>query len=497
MKHKLLVMIALCGMMLGIALLAPQVEAQVQGEWSQPYRLSTGRGKASEAGLATDAYGYVHAFWSEQLADQSSILYYARFDGGGWTTALDLYRSRPFVPIQSISPVVDRKGVLHVAWSTGDNGPMQYMQTPAAGALSSTHWPEPVAIKLPGKQVRLAVGDDGALHLLYSRTFGQARGVFYTRSTDEAKSWSQPRWLDPDSLPGYSAGSIQFQMDEEGGLHALWFYAGLETQGGNWVRYAHSLNGGETWSLPFTIDKYVEGSDYTLDFAYPIMAVAGQSVHVVWGGGSLHYRNHRYSTDAGRSWSPATRIFGELNGQAFEGLTVDGLGRIHYLGHIRYPMAIYHAIWENGQWTRPALVYLISLSADDPIGERVHAHYTLATVRAGNQLVLTFTDSPPEPERRLFTVHRSLPGIEPFTPMPTPTATAMPEATATATATAVAPTPTATPAAAALEAIAALPPGSVTRPDRAVWAGMLLPLLLLAGTLAIWLLSRHRKESAR
>jgi hypothetical protein len=497
MKCKPVTILAACGLLLAFALWTQPVAAQVRGGWSEPFRLSTGQGKASEASLVTDPYGYVHVFWSELFDNQSSALYYARFDGGSWTTPLDIYRTKPFTSIQSLTPFVDQQGTLHLTWSAGDNGPLFYMRTAAAGALSAQHWQEPLQIDLPGKQVRLLVDSHSVLHLLYSRTSGQARGVYYAHSRDDGANWSDSVWLDPDILAGFSAGSLQFQMDDRGGLHALWFYAGLETQGGDWVRYSHSLDGGESWSLPFTIDKSIEGSDESLSFAYPVMAVTGHTVHVVWAGGSLHYRNHRFSTDAGQSWSPPARIFGNLNGQAFEGLTTDELGRIHYLGHIRYPMAIYHAVWDQGQWTKPALVYLVSLGDSDPIGDRVHAHYTLSTVRAGNQLILTFTDSPPEPERRLFTIYRTLDDVTPLTAVPTPTATATPPLSPTPSAIPATPTAVATESALPIEAIAALPPAGVARPDQAIWLGMILPLLLLAGTLGFWLLDRYRKESTR
>src|SRR5919109_1346885 len=42
-------------------------QAQVQGGWSEPYRLSSDTGKSSEGYLVADQYGYVHCFWTETL----------------------------------------------------------------------------------------------------------------------------------------------------------------------------------------------------------------------------------------------------------------------------------------------------------------------------------------------------------------------------------------------------------------------------------------------
>ena len=171
----------------------------------------------------------------------------------------------------------------------------------------------------------------------------------------------------------------------------------------------------------------MEGSDHNLTTASPILAVQGQTVHVVWAAGSLPYRNHRFSTDAGLTWSAPVQIFGELHGQAFDGFSVDRSGRVHFFGQIRYPMGIYHAYWDQTRWSKPSLVYLIAEEgSEEGFGDRVHAHHTLSAIRAGNQLVLTFADGPADPNRRLFVTTRTLDDIQPLENMPIPAATATP-----------------------------------------------------------------------
>jgi hypothetical protein len=147
-------------------------------------------------------------------------------------------------------------------------------------------------------------------------------------------------------------------------------------------------------------------------------------VHVIWAAGELPYRFHRLSTDAGKTWSLPRAIFGELHGQAFDTLTVDRAGRVHFLGQIRYPVGIYEAYWDQTHWIQPSLVYLIALAdSEEGFGDRVHAHLLQAVVRAGNQLVLTFGDGPADPNRRLFVMHRTLDDLAPFETIPTPTPT--------------------------------------------------------------------------
>ena len=96
---------------------------------------------------------------------------------------------------------------------------------------------------------------------------------------------------------------------------------------------------------------------------------------------------------------------------------------MHFFGQIRYPQGIYTAYWDQTQWSAPSLVYLIAPeNSEEGIGNRVHAHYTLPVVRAGNQLVLTFTDGPADPNRRLFAMYRTLDDIPPLETVPAPVA---------------------------------------------------------------------------
>ncbi|HEY3477178.1 MAG TPA: hypothetical protein VGK56_21360, partial [Anaerolineales bacterium] len=397
--------------LLSIVWIAP---AQAQGQgggWSRPYRLSSEEGKASEGYLVADQYGYVHCFWTETLFEDGRwIIKYSRFDGTTWTKPNDIYVAG--LGIRNVSPFVDQQGILHIAWAEGLVGPAYYTYAPANNAFSAQSWAKPIEIRVPARVVYLRVDSKDVLHILYIDQTEEA-GVYYIRSEDTGKSWSEPVWLDPDILPDHIPDSLNFELDENDGLHAAWFY-GTREQGArpDWVRYAHSLDGGQTWSAPFLIDQHNEETDHRLTSASPVMMVQGHTVHIIWAAGSLPYRYHRISTDAGRTWSAPVQIFGELHGQAFDGLALDRSGRLHFLGQIRYPMGIYHAYWDQTRWSKPSLVYLISEDGAS-LGDRVHAHHTLPVIRAGNQLVLTFADGPADPSRRLFVMHRTLDDILP------------------------------------------------------------------------------------
>lgn len=476
-------------LLLSIFWTAP-AQAQVQGSgWSQPYRLSSEAGKASEASLVADQYGNVHCFWTETLFEsQNTVIKYSRFDGTTWTKPNDIYATDQ--GIRNVSPFVDKQGILHIAWAEGLIGPAYHTYAPANNALSAQNWAKPIQINVPARIVYLRVDSKGVFHMLYIDQTDAAAGVYYIRSEDKGITWSEPVWLDPDILPGHIPDSLSFELDENDGLHAVWFYGTREPGAtADWVRYTHSLDGGHTWSTPFTIDKYVEGSDHTLLTASPTMIVQGQTVHVIWAAGTLPYRNYRSSTDAGLTWSAPVQIFGELHGQAFDGLTVDGSGRVHFFGQIRYPMGIYHAYWDNNQWSRPELVYLVAEEGEN-IGNRIHAHYTLPVIRAGNQMVLSFTDPPADPNRRLFVMYRTLDDISPVENMPTPDPTATLVPTPSPTPGPPTPMPQQTATSIALDSAEAQESGSVPAPDHAIRVALVPTLLILVGTMIYQLYKR-------
>jgi hypothetical protein len=441
-----------------------------------------------------DQYGYVHCFWTETLFENEQvIIQYARFDGGTWSAPNDIYLS-PF-GVENLSADVDRQGTLHLVWAAGLGGPVYYTHAPASNALSVQSWAQPIRISIPAGIVQFRVDSKGVFHILYINRTNEL-GVYYVRSADQGETWSQPLWLDPDILAGYTPESLNFELDDNDGLHAVWFYGALE-QGAkpDLVRYAHSLDGSLTWSAPFLIDKYVEETEHNLTVANPRMIVQGQTVHVIWAAGELPYRFHRVSTDAGETWSMPRPIFGELHGQAGDSLAVDGAGRIHFLSQVRYPVAIYEASWDQEHWMSPSLVYLIALEdieedAEGGFGDRVHAHLLQAVVRAGNQLVLTFGDGPADPDRRLFVMHRTLDDIAPLEtiPTPTPTATQIQPSSPTPERSEPTPSPTAT----AVLMAGGQPLEEATRADLALQVGMVPVLLLLGGTLLLRLWYKNK-----
>jgi len=416
------VTIALCLWLL-LTLPSTAARAQVQDpRCSQPYRLSTMGGSVVGRTIAADQYGYVHLLWMEtDPADARLVVEYSRFDGRTWSTPVDVALASTAANIAFLSSSVDRNGTLHLLWVEGPGGPAFYTYAPANEANSAANWAKPWGIDLEGaSEVVLQAGRDGTLHVLYARTSGEQQGIYYVNSKDRGVTLSDPVWLDPDMPDGSFPTGLNFRLDAVSGLHALWYYADLESPGnpGTWVRYAHSGDGGQTWSEPTTLARFAKDAD-DLEYPGPLLSVNGRTVLALWAGAWMQ-RTYSYSLDAGATWSAPQEFLKGLVGQAGDGIALDGDGRVHYLAQVRYPQGLYHAYWELDHWSAPSLIYLIARDSSDPMGARVHVHAVQAAVRLGNQLVASFVNDPSLPQHVMYAMQCAVGDVAPSSPLPTP-----------------------------------------------------------------------------
>jgi hypothetical protein len=278
---------------------------------------------------------------------------------------------------------------------------------------------------------------------------------------------------------------VEFAMGEDDSLHAVWQYSALLENGfpGKWIRYSGSHDGGDNWSS-FLIDEADEGPG-ELRAGSPIIAVHDQNVYVTWVGTLDVHHEYRISIDGGLTWGPTSLFMPDLDGSAGDGLAVDGSGRLHFVGQVRYPQGLYTASFERGLWSIPSLFYLISANPSDPIGDRIHVHRVNMVVRSGNQLVTVFTDGPGEPQIRVFAMYRYLNDVPATdlkpTPVPVALSVADPPATQTAEAAAAQPAPTTAPTAVGLNRE---PAPASTPPSQTLVLAVFPTLLVLAGIVA-------------
>jgi hypothetical protein len=379
-----------------------------------------------------DDYGHLHLFWIESDVDANrTLVQYRLLDGTGWTQPIDIFVFPYLINLASIRAILDKTGMIHLFWQPGQYSPVYHSYSIDLDPASAKSWSEPQSIGFDDAlNYAIEFSPDGTYHIAFTKYGGQEQGVFYAYSLDQGETWSEPNWIDPDFPNGFYPFMLNFEKDNEGGLHLAWSYNLPKEQGtpGRWLRYAHSQDGGKTWKTPITI---VGRKDSLNTITGAMMSVSGKNIILVWADNPF-YRYYAYSSNLGNTWSTSEQIFGDLLGQAGDGCTVDVLDQVHFVGQIRYPMGIYHAIWEQYRWSAPKLVYLIQESPASPYKGRIRAHNVKLRFRAGNQMIIFFTNEPIEPTLVLYEIHCLADDLPYLTPKAVPTVTAtLPPATTT------------------------------------------------------------------
>lgn len=459
----------------------------IEPQWQGPRRISRpGVEIAGEAAMALDPYGTVHVVWSEvDPDDEVNTIVYTTFDGQNWGVPIDIRAAAPGLTIGSYDAVVygDR---VYVVWTEGTSGPV-YIASASVFQSDSYHdWSRPLRLDMPAYRLKLNVDSKGVFHMMFVDFFGREPGIYYVYSKDFGETWTNPYWIDPDIPVTSTPNVLQFVLDDKDGLHASWYYVGDELSGSNgeMIRYTHSLDGGKSWMTPVTIDV----NDQTIDelrIPYPGLAVAGDTVHMIWAGTTETYREHRYSLDRGKTWSETFRVFGNLQGQALgDAMVADASGRLHFFGQIRWPQYVYHFTWtiEDG-WSDPAGIYLISRDGNEGRQGRYHAHALRAIVRNGNEMLVTFTDEAVGP---LYAMWKTLPDVTAVPPAPTPTPEIHIEPSPTPVP--VTPTPTRIPLDENNQRAPLEPPNT----GSSVWLGIVPALVLVSGVFLFYAVWRRR-----
>ena len=404
-------------------------------QWSEPVNLSNTSTSSAFPAVATDQYGNVHVFWSEDVDGElypgdrppnaGHAIYYTRWDGASWSPTVDvIYNANETLSYPSST--VDKDSIIHLV--AGGFGGLYYSHALALSATSAHAWTEATVIAhARGDAPCLIVDTSGVLRLLYSQwedttdNYGDGN-VYYIGSTDKGQTWSEPVQVSEEFQPETSvASNPRLVMDGRGRLHAVWTRGTAPTWFGGSVHYARSDDGGQTWSIPLEIDKQRDG--YGVN-AGNIVVSGDDEVHLVWMCGKLAYRCHQWSSDGGQTWISRQQLFGALNSLAgWDTLAVDADGVPYWVIQLRYPEAMYYTYWDGEAWRNPPIPFIMS-------GPPAMGHFPTMVVGGGNELNCVLQT---QRGAEIFYV-RGQTSASHALPLPTPTVTRTPLLSPTPTA---------------------------------------------------------------
>jgi hypothetical protein len=279
--------------------------------------------------MVGDADGRLHALWSQENPNNSTI-YYAVSEGAGWSTPVDILASPGSNSIsEDPAAVYHPDGQLMVVWDNGIGGEVYFSRVPTALAGSAAEWfeAEPLpSLRTTAGSPDIAVGADGRIFVVYALQLNEDRGIYLVNSEDNGDSWSNPILIFDAVEAGWDAiDSPRIAITGDGFLHVAWTQrtfppANLPLS----TAYAASTDGGRSWSenqdLPFA-DAPPVWSELT--------AADVQTLYRIWQEDVEDGSNYwsQISNDSGLNWEQPVRISDRNNPLGEAALAVDGGGR--------------------------------------------------------------------------------------------------------------------------------------------------------------------------
>ena len=437
-REALLTRILVPGLLLCLVLsIACEVRAQpFQEEWTPVFNLSDSSGSAQYSAITVDRAGNLHVVWVDredpagELGESptGSALFYARWDGEGWTTPHDVLAGGIFNRVVlGLNPVDDS---LHAIWSAWPN--LRHSSAYVAGRPEyPAAWSMPTEIQdvaaEGGTAPDIAIASDGTIHVVWVARplVNTPSEVLYSHSTDNGMTWSHSI-----ALSGTPKESInpRVAVGLEGEVYAVW-EEGTSPDVGTVIHYTRSRDGGRTWDPPRRLNDYSAG--------YVNISVSPDGrVIVSWvildAGISRRGRELIVSADGGDSWTgPVAFPHGDAYGYSYRPAEVafDSMGRAHFLffDYEAEQFGLFHIMWTGNEWGSGIRI------AD--VRQLEHVRARIAITR-GNQVHAIWAGGASQNTYQIYTSRSQTdaPAIpsEPVKSVPIPSPVATPTLTVTA-----------------------------------------------------------------
>ncbi|MGH2535764.1 MAG: exo-alpha-sialidase [Candidatus Promineifilaceae bacterium] len=224
--------------------------------WEYPTLVAPISAEANDLKLAADGDGFLHAAWIQaaNAGVEVSAIQYSRWDGGQWLPPAAVLSAPGVNTAVQFDLAVDATGRLSAAWNDARPGRLFFSQAATSRASSAGDWSTPAELPLEGLSAAspaVAVSPAG-VHLVFAVPLNEGRGIYLTFSSDDGLTWQSPvRVVDAATLGWEMVDEPRLAAGADGALHVTWTrYTLPPERQALAVYYSRSADGGRSWSQP-------------------------------------------------------------------------------------------------------------------------------------------------------------------------------------------------------------------------------------------------------
>jgi hypothetical protein len=346
-----------------------------------------------------DGSGTVHVIHTQQMGEQSVIMYSQWVEGIGWTEPVDIY----YPPGEDqrarvTSAFLDNSGMLNIIyWGGNDrNASMFFMSAPLRLAGSASDWSAPNLIGqyAISPATAAAVSDgDGWIMLIYSGD-RLGNGLYSVWSNDYGDTWSEPEPIFHTYRDTHWPTELKIIQGSNNNYHAVWALGNI-TGNSSAVYYALFDTDSQEWENT-TILAEADANEVDT----PSIIEHNQQLILIYHADFPTTRWMRRSYDVGKNWTAPVRLFQQVGSNGPASMVVDSSNTLHMFFGNRISGSpdthgLWHSIWKDGGWSLPEAVVSGPLMLVGPNGEEgFDPSNAQAFVIRGNQIFLVWRHDP-------------------------------------------------------------------------------------------------------
>lgn len=331
--------------------------------WNKPEVIHTTPNNITSTSIVVDENEQFHVLWIQSdrnAAGETNSIYYTKWDGIDWTLPQAIYTATQG-NISQLDTVVIEERIL-IVWSEGLNEQILYSWSNINTAQNPSEWAAPLQLstpRFPGKSPKILADNSDVVYVAYSKPINEDRGIYFVKSTDGGKNWSDPHQVFNAEAAGWEiADAPELATDENSTINIIWTKKSFPEDGTLLALYSsQSEDQGLSWSDPSIITE----GDLTWGQIY---GIHNRNLYRIWQEVDVSTQLvnwYQVTIDNGIQWSLPTSVTDPEANIGSPVVTTDNAGRLYLFQPIQLTAqisAITSRIWDFDRWLVEDRIFL-------------------------------------------------------------------------------------------------------------------------------------------